>query len=381
MPHPISDPHTLSDLLQRCSATCSRAEDLVPRLGDAAGRFLIENLGDAVRQLELILRVIEDQAKKPEKRKEEAKGLLRRFFTKGVAQPDEDQFVAPTFDVSRQGLQGNSWSVSLAELLSFLAFGRKTGVLWVDTPNENFLLGITDGVLMHGSSDCTPEGLRLGEILVGFGCLTRRQLDRFIQLQEGQQGSTGEALLESGMITMEELHQALVHQTQQLVYRMVHTTDAIFRFREGFQIDHAHQVRLDITQLLLSSAQHRDETVNPEVRSRAMEQDWNSWTENLSNKITSQSAQAEQETAPAPVAHESAAPEPAATVESADDAEALQAEAEESTQTSAEAETGHDTETSEAHGRDGEETGEDDDQVGPPSSGRNASKESRRKAG
>ena len=278
---------TLPALLRRCAEVCQRAESMVRRLDPGRNAFLTENLGDVARQMELILGVLGIDDSNPSGR-DGRPGLLRRFFQRTQAQiPGEGEFEAPDFDVSRQGFQGNSWSVPISELLSFLAFSRKTGVLWVDTPEENFLLGLSDGLLMHASSDRTPEGLRLGEIMVGFGYLTRRQLDRFISGLEGTPGSAmGESLLASGLVTQDELHRTLAYQVQQLVNRLVNTTHAIFRFREGFEVPHAHQVRLNINQVLLTSARVQDESVNPEIRDHSVQQDWDSWTQNLADQMS-----------------------------------------------------------------------------------------------
>ncbi|MCP5023781.1 MAG: DUF4388 domain-containing protein [bacterium] len=249
--------------------------------------FLTENLADAVQQLDLILRVLDD-GQSGEAKTEGRQTLLKRFFHRAEDETPQEgtgEFEAPALNASHQGLQGNSWSVPMTELLNFLAFSRKTGVLWVDTPTENYMLGITDGILMHGSSDHSPEGLRIGEVLVGFGFITRRQLDRFIANTEGC-STTGESLLENGMITADELRHALVYQVQQLFIRLATQQHAIFHFREGFEVPQAYQVRMDINQLLLSTAQARDEVANHEVRDQAMQQNWNSWTSKLSDQVS-----------------------------------------------------------------------------------------------
>ncbi len=284
---PISDPAAISAMLRKCSEVCASAETLVAQMDPKRNAFLTENLADAVQQLDLILRVLDDEESgKP--KNEGRTALLKRFFHRSGGETQEgeaDEFEAPAFNVSRQGLQGNSWSVPMTELLNFLSFGRKTGVLWVDSPNENYLLGIADGKLLHGSSDNSPEGLRIGEVLVGFGFLTRRQLDRFISNTKG--GTiTGESLLKSGMITVDELRHALVYQVQQLFIRLATQQNAIFRFREGLEVPQAYQVSMDISQLLLSTAQIRDEMAHKEVRGEAMQESWNSWTSNLSDEVS-----------------------------------------------------------------------------------------------
>lgn len=258
----------LSQLIKRCTTLCERAASVVHDLPAEREEFLAQNLGDTLQQLELILRVLGERRKQrdPHEAQEERRGFLRRLFERPVQPTGQgkgsDADAVPAFDVSRNGLQGNSWTVSLTELLGFLAFGNKTGVLWIDGPEENFLIGLVDGKLMHATSDRTPEGLRLGEVLVTLGYLTRRQLQRFLaKLPRGASTSamSGEMLLQSGMISDEELRHALVYQIKKLFGRLVATTNAVFRFREGMQIQAVYQVDLNINRLLLESARARDE--------------------------------------------------------------------------------------------------------------------------
>jgi hypothetical protein len=258
---PVQDKDTLSQLLERCVELCGSAEAQLESLSGEKASFLLASLGDALTQMELILRVVEDEREGSPKR-EARQGLLKRLFARDSDdEADESsEFQPPTFDVSTQGLHGHSATVPLPELLSFLTYGKKTGVLWVDSPAENFLVGLVDGQLRHANSDHTPEGLRLGEVLVGLGYLTHRQLERFLERQGSSFASvTGEMLLETGMIAPEELQSALEYQTRNLFARLVETENAIFRFREGMQVALAFQVELDVNQLLLDSARAHDE--------------------------------------------------------------------------------------------------------------------------
>lgn len=286
IPRPDRAPAALAELVVKCKDLCSSAEDALKHLPEERESFLSANLGDVLSQLELVLRAIGQQGD-ARSRTEERRSFLRKLFRRSTvdqAHPLE----APDFDVSRQGLQGNSATVPTNELLSFLAFGRKTGVLWVDTPRENFLIGLVDGSVRHAASDSTPEGLRLGEVLVGLGFLTRRQLERFVGSVEGggsESKISGEQLVASGMISADELRRALEHQVQQLVRRVVEAPAALFRFREGMEVLLAHRVTLDVNQLLLESARAQDEAANAGLRDRVVEDDWQSWQGELSDEI------------------------------------------------------------------------------------------------
>lgn len=269
----------LAGLIQQCAALCEQAQKRARDFPADRARFLAENLQSSLRQVELILQVIEQG----ESRDQSRQSFLRRLFGKGDVTHESDDVAPqrPTFDVTTQGLLGNSWTVSIAELLGFLAFSHKSGVLWVDSPTENFLVGIIDGRLKHASSDHTPEGLRLGEVLVGLGCLTRRQLERFIAHQQvdgdNPDGVSGELLLDWGMITDEELHEALSHQVVNLFQRLVSNKEAVFRFQEGVNVQLAFHVDLDINQLLLDSARLDDEVENPAAMAATVLGEWEAW--------------------------------------------------------------------------------------------------------
>jgi len=286
--HSITGASELTSLLQRCAALCGAAEPLVGRLEQERQAFLSETLGDSLLQLEVILRVIDEECREAGQ-KTARPGLLRRLFSRGRSEEGHrTEHEPPRFEVSRQGLLGNSWTVPLSDLIGFLGSARKSGILWVDSPEENFLIGLQDGQVMHASSSRTPEGLRLGEILVRRGNLTRRQLDRFLSQQELDGANvSGEAFLRSGMITEDELQAALAHQVQQLFHRFVHTQHAIFRFREGLQVALRHQVRINVNQLLLETARYRDESDNPDLRSSVLNEAWDSWQADLETEVAS----------------------------------------------------------------------------------------------
>ena len=254
--------------LERCQELCASALRTVDDMEGERASFLAHNFEDALQQMELILRVLEEdatQAKPGGGDSDEPVTFLKRL-ARGLARKEDgeileegDDHELPDLRRPATGLQGNTWTFSLPELVGFLAASRKTGVLWVDGPDENFLLGMVEGQLVHAASSATPEGLRLGEILVELGFLTARQLERFLSSEEGAELLSGESLLKSGMISEEELHTALTVQVQELFHRLLETRNSIFRFREGMQISVAHHVFLNTTQLILESARVKDE--------------------------------------------------------------------------------------------------------------------------
>jgi hypothetical protein len=287
--YPHQSPDSIGRLVASCSTLCRGIEERLPSFPKEKGDFLVNSLGDALRHVELVLRVIDEESV-DSSRKEDRKGFLKRFFAReedgaGRNGQTEEVSVLPDFSISRQGLQGNVSTIPMSDLLSFLAFSKKTGVLWVDSSEENFLIGIVHGQLIHANSDRTPEGLRLGEILVGLGCLTRRQLERFISQLDTDQPVLGDKLIEAGMVSKEELQDALLYQIQQLFSRLLNTKHAMFRLREGLEVNLAHMVNLDINSLLLNSARDQDEASAHDQRSKARQQEWSTWQDDLSARL------------------------------------------------------------------------------------------------
>jgi hypothetical protein len=281
-PQPFAS--VLTELVKRCQALCQSAESALGHLSTERGDFLSSTLGDVLGQLELVLRAVGQDPAGP-KRVEERRSFLRKLFNRSQVETDH-VFEAPSFTVSRQGLQGNASTVSMDELLSFLAMGRKTGVLWVDTPSENFMISLVEGRVTHAASDSTPEGLRMGEVLVGMGYLTRRQLERFVEQTKKSAGQvSGEFLVESGMISAEELQSALKQQVKKLVERVIQNKTALFRFREGMEIVMSHHVKMDVNHLLLESVRAQDEAANANLRATAHKDSWSSWQEQLTAEV------------------------------------------------------------------------------------------------
>jgi len=254
-----AEPHTtrpsetfqaVDNLIDRCREVRDNVE-LVGGVRSAEKEAVLQrSLDDALQRLELVLRAIGEGAESVESH------VRLQPIPTGEELDSELGRVESVY----QGLQGCSWTVSLTELLSFLSHGRKTGVLWIDALDENYMLMLEAGRLVHATSDKAPTGSRLGEVLVSLGFLTRCDLEQFLSNDDEEcTGVVGEELIKAGMISGEELVTALARQIQQLFYGLVTTTNAVFRFREGMEVMLAHKVSIDINGLLLQAAIAQDE--------------------------------------------------------------------------------------------------------------------------
>ncbi len=200
----------------------------------------------------------------------ERRGFLGRLLRRRRETPAA---TAPQKETSRAvDLQGTSWTIPVPELLSFLSISRKTGVLWIHTTQETFMLEIKNGALVHATSDQTPEGMRLGDLLVGSGVLEQDQVEPLVDAARAAQESLGSYLLKIGRITTDQLAKGLSTQIQNLFHRLLTSENAVYRFQDGLDIGSRKDLDLNITSLLLESARFHDERSIPMSISEVLSQ-------------------------------------------------------------------------------------------------------------
>ena len=162
-------------------------------------------------------------------------------------------------DKQRVDLRGLSWSIGIPELLSFLQSISKSGTVSVTTFDETFTIVLDEGLVVHASSSASPHGLRLGDILVSQDATTYPKLQKFLNEHLASGACIGDAVVADGLVTREQLEQALESQVQQLFHRLFSATDATFAFYDGRKSSKKHQVRMNLTHLLLESSIESDE--------------------------------------------------------------------------------------------------------------------------
>ncbi len=154
---------------------------------------------------------------------------------------------------------GNTDVLSIPDLVGFFQVQAKTGVLDIEHSSESFRLEFENGALMHAASSNSPQGERLGEILVRRGALTEAQLQAFLgNLARGER--LGNALLRADGISEAELTKAIEEQVLGIFVRLARLPGCRFEFREcKLDENPAGRVRHNITRLLLDSARYLDE--------------------------------------------------------------------------------------------------------------------------
>jgi len=157
------------------------------------------------------------------------------------------------------GLQCMAWTIPVAEILDFLSHASKSGVLFVTTFHETFVLELIDGRLVHATSDNPPQEMRLGEILVAHNLLTEEELKKCVQAAASADELLGSYLVDEGLVERRDLHTAMAVQVQSLFNRLSQAENAVYRFRDGEVMGRPQGLTVNIKRLLLESARLHDE--------------------------------------------------------------------------------------------------------------------------
>jgi hypothetical protein len=128
-------------------------------------------------------------------------------------------------------IHGTLKTMSIADLLQFLAVGRKTGTLKIargTIVKEIYL----EGGLIVGSKSNDPKEL-LGQVLLHYGKITEDHLQTGMEIQRQSGGKLGIILAERGFVTADDVMEALRTRTLDIIYDLFIWEEAEFEFFDG----------------------------------------------------------------------------------------------------------------------------------------------------
>jgi hypothetical protein len=217
-------------------------------------------LAAATRQVEEATRCVRDfdQRENSSGEVERLANNLARLYVQDMLAREERQYATVETQQGRDGFSGFTWAISIPDLLSFLQMQGKTGILRINIGTEVISLVIEEGGLVNAFSDNSPPGLRLGEILVRQGRLEMERLQRFLTEFNLGREPLGEALERAGLVSREELEEALEFQIRLIFVRLLCSEKAYFRFEPG-TMPAGGTARYSIMQFLLDACRIHDE--------------------------------------------------------------------------------------------------------------------------
>ena len=125
-------------------------------------------------------------------------------------------------------IQGTLKTMSLTDLLQFLAAGRKSGTLKFDHGKITKQVYFKNGMIVGSKSNDPRE--YLGQVLLHYGKVDEDQLKVARELQRTSGAKLGEVLVEQGFLTEDEVLGILKTRTLDAIYDLFVWTDGDFEF-------------------------------------------------------------------------------------------------------------------------------------------------------
>jgi uncharacterized protein DUF4388 len=125
-------------------------------------------------------------------------------------------------------IQGTLTTMSVPDLLQFLATGRKTGSLKFSRAKVNKEIYFDKGLIIGSFSNDPKE--YLGQLLIHYGKIDEARLQLAMETQRKTGGRLGEILVTKGILTAEEVHDILRTRTLEIIYDLFLWEEAQFEF-------------------------------------------------------------------------------------------------------------------------------------------------------
>src|SRR5688572_22659425 len=127
-------------------------------------------------------------------------------------------------------IQGTLKTMSLVDLLQFLAAGRKSGTLKFDRGKITKQVYFKNGMIVGSKSNDPRE--YLGQVLLHYGKVDDAQLKTAREVQRTSGAKLGEVLVEQGFLKEEEVIEILKTRTLDAIYDLFMWNEGDFEFYE-----------------------------------------------------------------------------------------------------------------------------------------------------
>jgi len=168
------------------------------------------------------------------------------------------------------GIRGTLNTMSVSDLLQFLASGRKTGTLKLGLGDIVKHIYLEDGIIVGSSSNDPKE--YLGQVLLHYGKIDEAQLQTAMEIQRQSGGKLGVILASRGFVSQADVMEVLRTRTLEIIYDLFIWEEAHFEFfdREPPPKE-LIRIRVEVTSVIMDGIYRIDEwaryrTVIPSVR-------------------------------------------------------------------------------------------------------------------
>jgi len=165
-------------------------------------------------------------------------------------------------DGGKEMMSGDIAAIPLAEILQLLQLQRQSGVIRVTNGRAaSVTISIRQGLIDFVQARGAAEEYRLGRYFVEKGTMTREQVDEIVRTKVADGMLIGEAIVSEGHATADDLRDALVKQSSELIYDVLRWPYGRFSFtREPYPAEaEAAKLGLGIAGLVLEGFRRVDE--------------------------------------------------------------------------------------------------------------------------
>lgn len=155
-------------------------------------------------------------------------------------------------------LAGYLKTMDLAELLQWIALGRKTGALVFSRNKTKNLIYFSNGQII--SSKSNEPNKQLGHFLLFQGKLTEAQLQFAMEIHLQTKASLGKILAHEGYVSKEDIEKTLITRTEEVIYDLFLWEDGSFYFApDGYSETDLTVVHLDVNSIVFEGVRRKDE--------------------------------------------------------------------------------------------------------------------------
>jgi hypothetical protein len=155
-------------------------------------------------------------------------------------------------------IHGTLTTMSLSDLLQFLAAGRKTGTLKLDRGDVAKKIYYERGLIVGSNSNDPNE--YFGQALISFGKLTEEQLQAAMEVQRTSGGRLGEILVSTNVVSQADVLEILKTRTLEIIYDLFLWEDAHFEFYDNEPLpDDLIRIEVQPTAVIMDGVYRLDE--------------------------------------------------------------------------------------------------------------------------
>jgi hypothetical protein len=156
------------------------------------------------------------------------------------------------------GIRGTLNTMSVSDLLQFLASGRKTGTLKLGRGSIVKHIYLEDGIIVGSSSNDPKE--YLGQALLHYGKIDETQLQTAMEIQRQSGGKLGLILSSRGFVSQPDVIEVLRTRTLEIIYDLFIWEEAHFEFfdREPLPND-LIRIQVQVTSVIMDGIYRIDE--------------------------------------------------------------------------------------------------------------------------